>query len=733
MVISGVVQSVIFRSEDSGYTVMDLATEERSVTVVGCMPEVNEGEYLQIDGKWVNNAKYGEQFVAESVDFSSPVDAEGIVMFLGGGLFDGIGEALARRIVRKFGASTMEVIERAPEKLETVPGIGKIKARQISAAYRENSKMKGVMLFLQGHGISLKLATKIYDAYGEDTEKLVTENPYRLTSEIEGVGFYKADKIAAELGFDKDSDFRIEAGIREALTEAGNRSGHTALPEADVVREAAALLGAGEERVFSQLLRAVLQGDIAAESVGEGDEKQLFYALNVNYFAERNIAVKIVKMMACAEDAEYDVKKEIDVFESENGIYLDATQREAISKAMNSGVSVITGGPGTGKTTIIKCILEMCRSRGLEVLLAAPTGRAAKRLSEATGEDARTVHRLLGQDMSSGRPTFKFNEKNPLKGDVFIVDEISMADVYVFSALLKALPDFSKLILVGDKDQLPSVSPGNILADIIASGLVPVHILTEIHRQDSGSLIVVNAHRINEGKMPVIKNDSNDFFFVRKSAPEDIAHEIVTLVTKRLPEFFRISPAEIQVLAPLKRTPAGVEALNAALQNALNPFGKAIEGSSDFRIGDKVMHTVNDYELEWTKDGEKGYGVYNGDVGYISDVVRGTLTVTFEDGRVAEYKPGERDSLMLAYAVSVHKSQGSEFPVAVISLTPGGGALLNRNLLYTAVTRAKQVVVLVGSEETLRRMIANKSIRKRYTLLKEFLCKTTEKLGLLRH
>ena len=712
---------------------MDLATEERSVTVVGCMPEINEGSYLQITGKWVNNSKYGEQFQAETVDFSAPVDAEGIVMFLGGGLFEGVGESLARRIVKKFGASTMEVIERNPEKLQTVSGIGKIKARQISDAYRENSKMKNVMLFLQGHGIPLKLATKIYEAYGAETERLITENPYRLTEEIDGVGFYKADKIAADLGFDKNSEFRIDAGIRQALTDAGNRSGHTALPEADVVRDAAALLDADPETVAAELKRAVLHGDLASETIGEGEEKRTFYALNVNYFAERNIAVKIVSLLKAADAAEYDVSKEIDVFEAENGIYLDSTQREAVSKAVNSGVSVITGGPGTGKTTIIKCLLELSRAEGLEVLLAAPTGRAAKRLTEATGEDARTIHRMLGQDMSTGRPTFKYNEKNPLKGDVFIIDEISMADVYVFSALLKALPTFAKLILVGDKDQLPSVSPGNILADIIASGLVPVHILTEIHRQEANSLIVINAHRINEGKMPVIKNDSDDFFFDQKTAPEDIAHEVVTLVTKRLPQFFHVSPAEIQVLAPLKRSPAGVEALNKALQQALNPDGKVIEGSLDFRIGDKVMHTVNDYELEWTKDGEKGSGVYNGDVGIITNVVRGTLTVTFDDGRVAEYKSGERDSLMLAYAVSVHKSQGSEFPIAVIALTPGGGLLLNRNLLYTAVTRAKQAVVLVGSEDTLRRMIANKSIRVRYTLLKEFLCKTTEKLSLLGH
>ena len=733
MTISGIVQAVIFRSEDTGYTVMDFATPERSVIVVGSMPEISEGEYLQITGKFVNNSKYGEQFSAESVDFSAPVNAEGMIMFLGGGLFDGIGPSLARSIVSRFGAATLEIIEKAPEKLELVPGIGKFKAKQIAASYRINAGMKKAMLFLQGHGISLGLATKIYNKYGDETEQLITENPYRLTSEIDGVGFYKADRIAEELGFGRDSEFRITAGLKEALSEAGNRSGHTALPIEPLTERASELLKLDPELVSETLKRAVLHGEIAAETVGEGEKKQQFYALNVYYYSERSIARKIMSLLSEADVDKTDFSGEIDVFEAENNIYLDATQREAVQKALNSGVSVITGGPGTGKTTIIKCILELTRARNLSVLLSAPTGRAAKRLTEATSEEAKTIHRMLGQDMSDGRPTYKFNESHPLKADVVIVDEISMADVYVFSALLKALPNFCKLILVGDKDQLPSVSPGNILADLIESGLVPVHILSEIHRQDAGSLIVVNAHRLNEGKLPIIKNDSSDFFFDVKYTADDIARDVVALVTKRLPEYFRISSGDIQVLAPLKRTPAGVIALNEALQQALNPFGTRVEGSENFRVGDKVMQIVNDYELEWEKDGEKGRGVFNGDLGYILSVVRGTLTVAFDDGRVAKYKPGERDALMLAYAVSVHKSQGSEFPVVVIALTPGGGMLLNRNLLYTAVTRAKRAVVLVGAEETVRRMIANKSVRVRYTLLKEFLWKTNEKLKLLLH
>lgn len=730
MVIEGSVQTIIFRSEESGYTVIDFATESRSVTVVGCMPEIGEGEYLRFEGKWVTNSRYGEQFKAENVSFVAPTDPESIVQYLSGGLFEGVGELTARNIVSKFGAATLDIIEKAPVRLTEVTGIGKLRALSIAESYRRNSSLKNVMLFLQGHSVPLKLAVKIYEKYGEDTERLITENPYRLASEIDGIGFYKADKIAEKLGLDRGSEFRLAAGISEALSEAGRQGGHTALEENALIGRAAELLGCDKDLVADLLPRLVIRGEIGMYTAASETENVRYYALNVNLNSEKSIAARLIKLIGGVENAE-DVSAEIDVFERTFDIYLDSDQRAAVQTALNSGVSVITGGPGTGKTTIIRCILELAAAKGMTCLLSAPTGRAAKRLTEATGEEAKTVHRMLGLDMSSGKPTYKFNESKPLKADVVVVDEISMADVYVFSALLKAIPEGAKLILVGDKDQLPSVSPGNILADVIASGLIPVSTLNNIHRQEAGSLIVVNAHRINNGEMPIIRNDSKDFFFETKSRPEDILQAVVSLVTERLPKYFHVEPSQIQVLAPLKRSPAGVEALNVALRDALNPDGETAGAGNDFRVGDKVMHTVNDYELEWRRGSESGTGVFNGDLGYIVNVVRGVISVEFEDGRVADYDADLRDDLMLAYAVSVHKSQGSEFPIVVIALTPGGGALLNRNLLYTAVTRAKNAVVLVGTETTLKRMVDNKNVQKRYTLLKEFLWDAAKKAKLL--
>lgn len=730
MVIEGSVQTIIFRSEESGYTVIDFATESRSVTVVGCMPEIGEGEYLRFEGKWVTNSRYGEQFKAENVSFVAPTDPESIVQYLSGGLFEGVGELTARNIVSKFGAATLDIIEKAPVRLTEVTGIGKLRALSIAESYRRNSSLKNVMLFLQGHSVPLKLAVKIYEKYGEDTERLITENPYRLASEIDGIGFYKADKIAEKLGLDRGSEFRLAAGISEALSEAGRQGGHTALEENALIGRASELLGCDKDPVADLLPRLVIRGEIGMYTAASETENVRYYALNVNLNSEKSIAARLMKLIGGVENAE-DVSAEIDVFERTFDIYLDSDQRAAVQTALNAGVSVITGGPGTGKTTIIRCILELAAAKGMTCLLSAPTGRAAKRLTEATGEEAKTVHRMLGLDMSSGKPTYKFNESKPLKADVVVVDEISMADVYVFSALLKAIPEGAKLILVGDKDQLPSVSPGNILADVIASGLIPVSTLNNIHRQEAGSLIVVNAHRINNGEMPIIRNDSKDFFFETKSRPEDILQAVVSLVTERLPKYFHVEPSQIQVLAPLKRSPAGVEALNVALRDALNPDGETAGAGNDFRVGDKVMHTVNDYELEWRRGSESGTGVFNGDLGYIVNVVRGVTSVEFEDGRVADYDADLRDDLMLAYAVSVHKSQGSEFPIVVIALTPGGGALLNRNLLYTAVTRAKNAVVLVGTETTLKRMVDNKNVQKRYTLLKEFLWDAAKKAKLL--
>lgn len=736
MIIKGSVDTIIFRSEESGYTVMEFLTEERHVTVVGCMPEIREGEMLSVSGKWVNNSKYGEQFQAEEITFEAPADEEGIINYLASGLFYGVGRATAEAIVRRFGLRTLDILENEPARLTEVNGIGKLRAESIAENFKDNSAMRAAILFLQKHSVPLALAMKIYKVYGESTESAITENPYRLVRDIDGVGFVTADKLADSLGYDKNSDFRISAGIIYALRDGGGRNGHTALPEDMLLRESAALLRNDDtERIAAQLPRLILEGQLFSVRVEREDGEAVpFYSLATEYNSEKSIAAKLVRLIReCPSAADCsDSASEIASYEKTHGIILDEKQKAAVSTAMASGVSVITGGPGTGKTTIIKCLMELADARGMECALCAPTGRAAKRLAETTGRNAQTIHRLIGMDISSGKPVYRMNESNPLSADIIVVDEISMADVYIFNALLKAVKPSAKVVLVGDKDQLPSVSPGNVLADIIASDLTPVTYLTEIYRQDADSLIVVNAHRINEGKMPTIRNSSKDFFYINKQAPESIVSDVVSLVTERLPKYFHITPADIQVLAPMKKGPTGVEVLNRELQASLNPTGKeTVIGGVTFRDGDKVMHTVNNYDLEWRRGTEEGTGVFNGDVGTIKDIVRGELIVEFDDGRIVEYDRASQEDLMLAYAVSVHKSQGSEFPAVILALGGGSGMLFNRNLLYTAVTRAKNVVVIVGPESALRKAVANNYTVKRYTLLKELICATLSKASLL--
>ena len=715
---------------------MEFLTEERHVTVVGCMPEIREGEMLSVSGKWVNNSKYGEQFQAEEITFEAPADEEGIINYLASGLFYGVGRATAEAIVRRFGLRTLDILENEPARLTEVNGIGKLRAESIAENFKDNSAMRAAILFLQKHSVPLALAMKIYRFYGENTESAVSENPYRLVRDIDGVGFVTADNLADNLGYDKNSDFRISAGIIYALRDGGGRNGHTALPEDMLLRESAALLRNDDtERIAAQLPRLILEGQLFSVRVEREDGEAVpFYSLATEYNSEKSIAAKLVRLIRerpSAADCS-DSASEIASYEKTHGIILDEKQKAAVSTAMASGVSVITGGPGTGKTTIIKCLMELADARGMECALCAPTGRAAKRLAETTGRNAQTIHRLIGMDISSGKPVYRMNESNPLSADIIVVDEISMADVYIFNALLKAVKPSAKVVLVGDKDQLPSVSPGNVLADIIASDLTPVTYLTEIYRQDADSLIVVNAHRINEGKMPTIRNSSKDFFYINKQAPESIVSDVVSLVTERLPKYFHITPADIQVLAPMKKGPTGVEVLNRELQASLNPTGKeTVIGGVTFRDGDKVMHTVNNYDLEWRRGTEEGTGVFNGDVGTIKDIVRGELIVEFDDGRIVEYDRASQEDLMLAYAVSVHKSQGSEFPAVILALGGGSGMLFNRNLLYTAVTRAKNVVVIVGPESALRKAVANNYTVKRYTLLKELICATLSKASLL--
>lgn len=734
MEIKGSVQAVIFYNPDNGFSVLEIETDSGVITAVGCVPEVSEGESLALEGKWTASAKYGDRFEVSSVRFEAPTNRLGIVNYLASGLFYGVGPVLATKIVNKFGLQTLSILENAPERLAEVSGIGKMRAEEIGRSYKENMGMRNTIIFLQKYNISMAKAIKIFSFYGELTETIVKKNPYILAEDIDGIGFTTADEIAVKMGFDLDSDFRLIAGIRHVLSEAGAREGHTTLPAELLIERVAILLKNDNfERIGEMLPRLELLGKVRSMLISDEDGNSIrYYSNSLDYNTENGIAARLVKLANQNFGESIDLDKEINVFERTNSLYLDKTQREAVTTAINKGSVVITGGPGTGKTTIIKCILDLCQSAGMKVSLCAPTGRAAKRLAESTDYTAKTIHRLLEMDFSQGHPTYRYNENEPLDTEVVIVDEISMADIYIFNALIRALPEKSRLILVGDKDQLPSVSPGNILADIIETGILPVCYLNEIHRQEANSLIIENAHRINRGEMPVLRNSSNDFFFDNKENFNDIQKAVVTMVTDRLPDFLNISSRDIQVLAPVKKGLAGVENLNSILQNSLNPNknGVTVNGV-EFRVGDKVMHTVNDYSLKWERGSEQGTGIFNGEIGYVIDIVRGCLTVQFDDGKMVQYERASQEHLMLAYAVSVHKSQGSEFPVVVLALS-SGGPMLSRNLLYTAVTRAKRAVVIVGTHKALRTMVYNDYHTKRYTLLKELICQNLKKLNSLR-
>lgn len=734
MEIKGSIVAVIFYNPENGFSVLEVETEGGVITAVGCVPEVSEGESLAFEGKWTSSARYGDRFEISSVRFEAPTNKLGIVNYLASGLFYGVGPVLATKIVNHFGLQTLNILENSPERLAEVNGIGKMRAEEIGNAYKENMGMRNTVIFLQKYNISMAKAIKIFTFYGDRTEEVVKHNPYILAEDIDGIGFTTADEIAVRMGFDLESDFRLSAGIRHVLSEAGGREGHTTLPAVQLIERTAILLKTDDfERIGEMLPRLEIMGKIKSMVIPDADgENVRYYSNSLDYNTENGIAARLVRLANHNFGEEMDLEKEIGIFERANSLYLDKTQKEAVTTAINKGSVVITGGPGTGKTTIVKCILDLCTSAGMKVSLCAPTGRAAKRLAESTDYTAKTIHRLLEMDFSTGRPTYRYNESEPLDTEVVIVDEISMADIYIFNALIRALPEGARLILVGDKDQLPSVSPGNILADIIETGILPVCYLNQIHRQEANSLIIENAHRINRGEMPLLRNSSNDFFFDNKDGYLEVQKAVVTMVTERLPSFLNVSPKDIQVLAPVKKGLSGVETLNELLQDALNPNKEGLKiNGTEFRVGDKVMHTVNDYSLKWERGSEQGSGVFNGEIGYVADVVRGCLTVMFDDGKMVQYERSSQEHLMLAYAVSVHKSQGSEFPVVVLALS-SGGPMLSRNLLYTAVTRAKRAVVIVGTHKALRTMVFNDHHAKRYTLLKELICQNQRKIKLIR-
>ncbi len=729
MTIKGTVFGIIYVNEENGYSVIEFeADNNRYFTAVGIFPIVEEGEMLSLTGEFHQNAKFGEQFVVEQVEFVKPSDITSIKKYLSSGLFKGIGEKLANEIVKKFGASTMDIIENNPKELKKVSGIGKAKLASIIESYQVNKEMKESIFFLQKQDITMNIALKIYRFYGDTTITVIKNNPYILVKDIDGVGFFTADKIAMKSGIAEDSAFRIQAAIYHTLTEAALRGGHTCLPDNILISQTANLLKFGNLDAIIECLDGM--DNIKVVNVDDVN----MVVTKVNFHTEKLIATKLLSLNATAEKWDFDIAKEFEYYQKTSGLELHDLQKYAIKSVFENGVSVITGGPGTGKTTIIKGITSILTNHNKKVALCAPTGRASKRMTEATGIEAKTIHRLLGVEFGrNDGNAFTHNESNLLELDALIVDEISMADIYIFHALVKAMPFGARLILVGDKDQLPSVSCGNILADIISSGLINVVYLTEVYRQSKESAIVTNAHRINEGKMPITQG-AKDFFIDTQEDNLGILNAVTSMTKSRIPNYLDINSKEIQVLTPIRKGLVGVENLNVELQKALNPTGQGIKYKDTyFLVGDKVMQTVNNYTVEWKKLGnyESGKGVFNGDIGYVIDAYDDTVIVEFEDGKVVTYKAGDLDELVLAYCVSVHKSQGSEFDVVIIVISGGSYMLLTRNLLYTAVTRAKKMVVLIGSQENIAKTVSNTYTVKRHSLLRHFLLSGKSKVDLL--
>ena len=737
--LEATIEGTVFRNEENGWTVLTVRSGRSEVTVTGSLPELSPGEQAVFTGEWTEHRTYGRQFRCVSCELKTPTTLLGIERFLGSGLIHGVGPSTATLIVAAFGEDTLTILSEHPERLSEVKGIGKKRAAMIAESFLEQQSTRRAMIFLQSYGISPALAIRISRHYGDRTPEMIRENPYRLCDDLEGVGFKTADRIGLSLGIPPESEDRVCSAMKYILRDAAAVSGHIYLPEQELCSSSASLLNVPLSLCQQALRGLLVSGALLSES-DDPDTRRIY--LPYYWHAEQEVALMIRRLMTAASADKYaGVSRAITSFEKSRGITFSPTQRKAIAGALENGVFVITGGPGTGKTTIINCILELL-SKEHETVLCAPTGRAAKRMSEATGAEARTIHRLL--EYSGEQGAFTRTEDNPLDTDCVIADETSMIDLVLMRALLKAIRPGTRLILVGDADQLPSVGAGNVLGDILDSGEVPCVRLTEIYRQSGESHIVLNAHLINSGKMPILNEKGTDFFFERKTALADAAQSITALVTSRLPGYLHypekdrlaLSVRNIQVLAPSRKGECGVNALNMRLQEVLNPPSpdkpQLLWGEILFRLGDKVIQTRNDYRLPWyrkTPEGiEEGAGVFNGDVGFITavDPENQTLTVRFDEDRDVTYETGDLEDLEPAYCLSVHKSQGSEFPVIVMPVTPGPPMLLTRNLLYTALTRAKSLVVLVGMESVIRRMVENDHVIRRYTTLARRLIDTGE-------
>ncbi len=725
--IKGYVEHIVFRNDENGYTVFHLNNEDGEVTCVGNFHYIEEGELLELTGEYITHKLYGLQFKAESSRICEPEDLMSIERYLGSGSIKGIGASLAGRIVKRFKEDTFRIIEEEPERLAEIKGISERKAREISSQVSEKKDMRQAMIYLQKYGISATLAAKIYQHYGHNVYRVIEENPYQIADHVHGVGFKTADEIAARVGIHTDSDFRIQSGIFYTLLQSVN-DGHVYLRQEALMHRSGELLGVEIRDIGKYLMDLAMEKKIV---IKDEDDGRRIYSSRY-YYMEMNMARMLHDLDVDYEQEEESLRRRLKAMEDQSGLSLDEKQRVAVLEAARHGIMVLTGGPGTGKTTTINAMIQFFESEGLDICLAAPTGRAAKRMTEATGYESQTVHRLLevsGNPEEEGISGFQRNEENPLETDVIIIDEMSMVDLPLMSALLRAVIPGTRLILVGDCNQLPSVGPGSVLKDIIASECFSVVMLEKIFRQAGESDIVVNAHKINRGEEVVLDNKSRDFFFLKRQDANVIISVVITLIRNKLPGYVDAKPYDIQVLTPMRKGLLGVERLNGILQEYLNPGepGKVEKEHGDriFREGDKVMQIKNNYQLEWqilTRYGmavDKGMGVFNGDMGIIKKIntYEETVTVEYDEHRIVRYPYPLLDELELAYAVTIHKSQGSEYPAVVIPLLNGPRQLFHRNLLYTAVTRARRCVTLVGSDQVFQEMIQNVNEQRRNTSL----------------
>lgn len=724
----GYVDHVIYRNADNGYTILVLVCEGEELTCVGTFKDIDQGEILEVSGEYIEHPVYGTQLKVAEYRIAAPEDAASMERYLGSGAIKGIGPAMAARIVKKFGSDTFRIIEEEPERLAEIKGISERKAREIALLAEEKKEMREAMVFLQQYGISNTLAVRIYNTYGMNIYGVMRENPYKLAEDISGIGFRIADEIASKIGIHTDSDYRIRSGILYTLLQSA-QEGHCYLPKEELLERSARLLEVQKELMEPQLSNLMMEKKIVIK-------EDSVYAMTY-YYAELNCAKMLHDLNISMEEEtllsseEMQIEKKVKRIETELEIELDDLQRRAVLESVKNGLFVLSGGPGTGKTTTINTMIRYFETEGMDILLAAPTGRAAKRMTEATGYEARTIHRMLEINgaLTEERKSINFerNEENPLEADVIIIDEMSMVDLHLFQSLLKAVCVGTRLIMVGDVDQLPSVGPGQILRDLIASACFPVVILQKIFRQAGESDIVVNAHRINKGEAIKLDNKSRDFFFLERNDVNVIYKHMVQLVSDKIPRYVEAAPYEVQVLTPMRKGNLGVEALNKILQKYLNPPDTAKAehsyGEGVFREGDKVMQIKNNYQIEWevvSKYGipvDKGLGIFNGDTGIIKEIndYSQTMIVEYDEKRRVTYAYAQLDEVELAYAITIHKAQGSEYPAVIMPLLSGPKMLFNRNLLYTGVTRAKKCVTILGSTRTLDEMIANQSEKGRYT------------------